>query len=53
VGAGSSLSGVSTARGCVDTPAEALKAQKRKRLQLEASQNGFEVKDLSVTGNRP
>jgi len=30
-----------------DTPSEAIEAQKRKRLHLEAGQSGFELRDLS------
>jgi len=34
-------------RSAGDTPSEALEAQKRKRLQLEAKDTGFELTDLN------
>lgn len=35
-----------------DTPSEALEAQKRKRLQLEANHSGFELMDLRNSEER-
>jgi integrase/recombinase XerD len=35
-----------------DTPAEALEAQKRKRFQLEATDTGFEIKDVRNSENQ-